>query len=114
MELNNTVDPAYVKNEVHMLVSNKFLKGLMLYNIVLYTVMFSVYMLMDFDAHFKLPDHTDRATPFTIAYYTLLCQTQVMAGEIEPKTKLARMLLMIHIFFSWFVVALIMVPWAAT
>lgn len=105
--------PFALKNDVHMVVNNKFLKALLYYNIILYCIIFSVYLIIDFKKHFDLHEnaHDDVGT---IAYYTLLCQTQVMAGEIVPKTHFGRALLGMHIFFSWFVIVLVMVPWVTT
>ena len=107
------INRTHVNNEVHMVISNKFLKGLLLYNVLLYTMFLSIYLVIDFKKHFHLPEHTEDITS-TIAYYTLLSQTQVMAGEIVPKTRLGRYLLMTHVFLSWFMIALVMVPWAST
>ena len=100
-----------MENNVHLMVNNKFLKGLVLYNVLLYCVFLSTYLIIDFHVHFNLPPGSSDDVS-TIAYYTLLSQVQVMAGEITPKTSLGRTLLGLHVFFSWFVVVLIMVPWS--
>jgi len=100
-----------IRGNFHAVLNNSFVKALFTYNLVLYVMFFGVYSMIDFPKHFNLPNNTNADTG-TVAYYTLMCQTQVMAGEITPKTQLSRALVGIHVFFSWFVVALIMVPWA--
>lgn len=90
-----------------LIISNAFLETLMLYHMVLFIVFIMIYKSIEFEKHFTV----EKAPSWShIAYFTLLTQTTVMAGEITPKTKLGRSILATHVFLSWFVVILSVTP----
>lgn len=97
----------------HIRVNKRFLEGILLYNILVYSIIVGCYHYIDFDTHFEMPDHTPKATTGAIMYYAFLVHTGVMAGEIVPKTKLGRGLLAIHVLFSWGLIMILMAPWSA-
>lgn len=90
-----------------LLLTNTFLENLMLYHMVLFLTFVSIYRIIDFEKHFTVKS---RPSISHIAYFTLLTQTTVMAGEITPKTQLGRSLMATHVFLSWMVVILSVTP----
>jgi len=89
------------------IVENKFIDAIVLYNVVVYSLLIAVYHIIDFKHHFNLPEGTKPTTP-VIMYFTFMTHANVMAGEITPRTDLARALMSIHILVTWgFIIALL-------
>jgi len=98
-----------VKESATLVFTNRFLKSVVLYHIVLFMIFLFIYStLIRFDQHFELTQD-DEPTISTIAYYTLHTQSTVMS-EIHPKTKFGRALQSSHVLLSWFIVVLAMTP----
>lgn len=97
---------------IRMLAANKFFEGLLAYNLILLLSVVLVYHTIDFEAHFQLPEGV-KPTTDVMLYYAFLSQSNVMAGEIVPKTRLGRTLLAVHIFLSWGIILAFLVPWPA-
>lgn len=92
-------------------VNNRFLESLFLYNALLLAVFTLIYSVIDFDRHFILPDHIKHADTSVKMYYAFLSQSNVMAGEIAPRTSTGRTLLAVHILLSWSIILAFVVPW---
>lgn len=95
---------------LRIIAGNRFLEGLLLYNIAIFCIFVAVYHGIDFAKHFDLPPG-EKTTTQLIAYYTFLSQANVMAGEIVPKTNTGRTILATHIFMSWGIMVAFLVPW---
>lgn len=92
-----------------LVLSNSFLKTLMVYHLVLYIVFLIIYRyVIDFKKHFRVEGDVP-ASVSLVSYFTLLTQTTVMT-EITPKTSLGRSIVSTHIFLSWFIIILSMTP----
>lgn len=92
-------------------VSNKFLDIFIIYNIAIFLTFMLIYRFIGFEKHFILPAHIHTVDMNVIAYYTFMTQSAVMSGEISPKTKLARSILVTHVFLSWIIIVAFIVPW---
>lgn len=95
-----------------IVVHNRFLEGIILYNICVYAAMVTLYHAIDFDAHFQWADERPSTTP-RIMYYAFMSHANVMAGECTPTTTLGRGLLSMHILLSWGLMMLLLAPWSA-
>lgn len=94
------------------LVSNKLLNHLLTYHLLVYAGIVSAYLLIDFDRHFIVPDFIPKPTPpEAIFYYALCTHSNVMAGEIIPRTPFGRALLETHVWCTWIVMVFLLVPW---
>jgi hypothetical protein len=100
-----------VSDSAALVITNRFLRSVVLYHAVLYCIFLTIYVgLIRFDKHFDFRyDTTDNISISTIAYYTLHTQSTVMS-DIHPRTKLGRALQSSHVLLSWFIVVLAMTP----
>ena len=96
------------------LFENKYFDWIVLYNVVVYAAMISIYHAIDFDAHFDLKQKSKapRSTTTTgeIMYFAWMTHTNVMAGEITPKTDVARGLMCVHVLLTWGMVMVLLSP----
>lgn len=93
--------------------TNKMLNALLTYHFFVYAGIVTVYLLIDFDAHFTSSDDLIKkpTSAEAIFYYALCTHTNVMAGEIIPKTPFGRSLLETHVWLTWIVMIFMLVPW---
>lgn len=89
------------------LFENKFFDGIVLYNVMVYALMTALYHLIDFDTHFDLKG---KAGTGKIMYFTWMTHTGVMAGEITPKTDVARGLMSMHVLLTWGMLMVLLSP----
>lgn len=89
------------------LFENKFFDGIVLFNLMVYALMIAIYHLIDFDAHFELKGKADTGK---IMYFTWMTHTNVMAGEITPKTGVARGLMCMHVLLTWGIIMVLLSP----
>lgn len=101
-----------MKQLLRIIAGNKFLKGLLVYNALIYILFVGIYHTIDFEKHFDLPPGTRADTGF-IMYYTWLSHCNVMAGECVPKTSTGRQILAYHILMSWGVILVMLAPWGS-
>ena len=76
----------------------KFIKAALLYNVVVFSVFYGVYLSTDFSHHFT----SDQ--PVTVRgklYYALMMHTAVGINDITPKTEHARMITSLHVMCAW-------------
>ena len=98
----------------HIMVNKRFLEGIVLYNILVYSLVIIAYHVIDFDEHFKnVTTTTGPTTTGEIMYYAFLVHATVMAGEYVPTTKLGRGILAVHVLMSWGLMMILMAPWSA-
>lgn len=97
----------------HAITGNKFFRGLVAYNLFVYSIFVALYSVIDFKKHFDIPAGLEPTTSVRM-YYAFLSQAGVMAGEIVPKTAFGRALLSMHILLSWGIVVALLVPWDHT
>ena len=89
------------------LFENKFFDGIILYNMMVYSTMVAIYHIIDFNKHFNV---AHKAGTGTKMYFAWLTHTNVMAGEITPKTALARGLMCMHVLLTWGMVMVLLAP----
>ena len=89
------------------LFENKFFDGIVLYNVMVYSLMVAIYHLIDFNTHFEV---NHKAGTGTKMYFAWLTHTNVMAGEITPKTDVARGLMCMHVLCTWGMVMVLLAP----
>jgi len=96
------------------LFENKYFDWIVLYNVMVYATMISIYHAIDFDAHFasKQTAHfaSKRKTTGEIMYFAWMTHTNVMAGEITPKTDVARGLMCVHVLLTWGIIMVLLSP----
>jgi hypothetical protein len=84
----------------------KFLKTAILYNVVVFSIFFFVYNLLDFDTHFTADQPvTGRGK----LYFAIMAHTSGGANDIVPATDLARMLTGLHVILAWMQLMLVFV-----
>lgn len=74
------------------------IRAALLYNVVVFTVFWAIYLLMDFDVHFS---SDRRVTALGKMYYGAMTHTGVGCNEIAPKTDAARMVTATQATLSW-------------
>lgn len=77
----------------------RFVQAAVLYNIVLFTVFYGVYLSLDFSRHFT----SDKpVTAQGKLYYAAMVHTAAGGpNDIVPKTDLARTITTAHVLLSW-------------
>jgi hypothetical protein len=83
---------------------------LLAYNFMCVFFFAAMYSAIDFNAHFVVPAGV-RADASTRLYYAFATQSTQMAGEIYPKTALARGLVSFQILSAYVVTLALVVPW---
>ena len=83
---------------------------LIAYNVVCVFGFSAWYSAIDFDKHYALPEGVPNSLS-TRMYYALAVQATCMAGEIYPKTTLARTIQSLQITSAWLVTLVLVVPW---
>lgn len=83
---------------------------LLTYNVVCVFGFGAWYSAIDFEKHYALPEGVEN-TFSTRLYYALAVQATCMAGEIYPKTTLARTIQSLQITSAWLVTLVLVVPW---
>ena len=91
------------------LFENKYFDWIVLYNVMVYAAMISIYHAIDFDAYFDLKQKSKAGTG-EIMYFAWMTHTNVMAGEITPKTDVARGLMCVHVLLTWGMVMVLLSP----
>ncbi len=89
------------------LFENKFFDGIVLYNLMVYSMMIAIYHSIDFHKHFNVPHKAGLGTHM---YFAWMTHTNVMAGEITPKTALGRGLMCMHVLLTWGMVMVLLSP----
>jgi hypothetical protein len=98
---------------IRLIGANEFLRGLVAYNVFVYSVFVALYRGIDFKKHFELPVGLEPTTA-VLMYYAFLSQAGVMAAEIVPKTSFGRALLGTHVLLSWGIIIAFLAPWEST
>lgn len=94
----------------------KFLKVLLMYTLITFTVFAAIYGSIDIEKHFELPakpDDVKRVKWDLILYMTFMIQTGYMS-ENYPKTQLGRTIVSLQAFCSWLPMLVLLAPWTAT
>jgi hypothetical protein len=89
------------------LFENKFFDGILLYNLMVYSMMIAIYHIIDFNKHFSMNRQAGTGTKM---YFTWMTHANVMAGEITPKTSLGRGLMCMHVFLTWGMLMVLLAP----
>lgn len=76
----------------------KFIKAALLYNVVVFSVFYWVYLKTDFSEHFT---SDQPVTARGKLYYALMMHTAVGINDITPKTEHARTITSMHVSFAW-------------
>lgn len=85
----------------------KFLKAAVVYNLIVMTLFFAVYLAMDFGKHFT--SH-DPVTTRGKLYFMLMNHTAIGSNDITPKTDTARTVMAMHVLAAWMQLFLVFLP----
>ena len=83
---------------------------LVVYYIVIWLTFATIYTIVGFGRHFVVPPNVDNG-PGTPFYYAFAVQSNIGAGEISPKTPLARALYNMQQFLAYSPTLLLLAPW---
>lgn len=97
---------------VKLVIHEKFIEGIVLYNLLVFGMFFSVYNYIDFEKHFEITTRV-HPTPSFIMYFAFLTHANAMCAEVVPRTELARNLLGAHVLFSWGLFLILLAPWSS-
>lgn len=89
---------------------SRILALLLAYNLACVCFFAAAYSFIDFDTHFVVPAGV-RTDVSVRLYYAFATQSTQMAGEIYPKTALARALVSVQILSAYVVTLALVVPW---
>lgn len=90
----------------------KFIEGIVLYNILLYALFFSIYNSIDFEKHFEITNNT-HPTPAFLMYFAFLTHSNAMCAEVVPRTQFGRNLVGSHVLCSWTLFLILLAPWTS-
>lgn len=99
-------------NKVKLVIDRRFMEGIVLYNLLVFAIFFSIYHAIDFEKHFEVTTKAPVTNSF-IAYFAFLTHANAMCSEVEPKTEFARMLMTLHVLFSWGLFLVLLAPWSS-
>lgn len=102
------------ENGPHMklVIHSKFMEGILLYNLMVFAIFYSIYHVIDFEKHYQIPEGM-HPTPSFLMYFSLLTHTNAMCAEVTPKTTLGRNLMALHVMFSWGLFLVLLAPWSS-
>ena len=81
-----------------------FIARLLVYNVIVFLMFLPFYFLIDYEKHFEYTNKDGAKSPTWRGklYFALMTHSTAMAGDIVPVTDLARTLISLHIFATWF------------
>ena len=98
--------------QVKLVIHKNFMEGIVLYNLLVYAIFFSIYHVIDFEKHFEITTKAQPTTSF-IAYFAFLSHANAMCAEVTPRTEFGRSLLGLHVLFSWGLFLVLLAPWSS-
>lgn len=102
----------HMSSGLKITVHRGFLEGIVLYNILVFAVFYSIYHTIDFEKHFTVASGVKVTSPFLL-YFSFLTHANAMCSEVVPRTEFARNLLGLHVLFSWGLFLILLAPWSA-
>jgi hypothetical protein len=97
---------------VKLVIDRNFMEGIVLYNLLVYAVFFSIYHAIDFEKHFEITTKAPPSTTF-LAYFSFLTHANAMCSEVTPRTEFGRTLVGLHVLFSWGLFLVLLAPWSS-
>lgn len=97
---------------VKMVIHGRFMEGIVLYNLLVFAVFYTVYHSIDFEKHFRITTGAKPTSSF-IMYFSFLTHANAMCADVEPRTELGRNLIAFHVLFSWGLFLVLLAPWSS-